>query len=75
MSLCASHLLQSETMMEEKDILIGEGRTLDRPISDLEKLHIIVGYALSRRDIRYQTELQHLNNVTQKCPSYQCLER
>ncbi|CAB1325889.1 unnamed protein product [Coregonus sp. 'balchen'] len=54
---------ESETMTEEKDILIGEGRTLDRPISDLEKLHIIVGYALSRRDIRDEIYCQIIKQL------------
>ncbi|AWP04504.1 putative unconventional myosin-VIIa-like [Scophthalmus maximus] len=43
---------EPENMTEDEDILIGEGPTLDRPLSSLEKLHVIVGYALSRRDIR-----------------------
>lgn len=59
-SLCLSpadclyccHLKQPENMTEDEDVLIGEGPTLHRPLSALEKLHIIIGYALSRRDIR-----------------------
>ncbi|XP_029380560.1 unconventional myosin-VIIb-like, partial [Echeneis naucrates] len=43
---------ESEDMTEDESVLIGEGPTLDRPLSSLEKLHIIIGYALSRRDIR-----------------------
>ncbi|XP_054452712.1 unconventional myosin-VIIa-like [Anoplopoma fimbria] len=43
---------EPENMTEDDDILIGEGPTLDRPLSSLEKLHIIIGYALSRPDIR-----------------------
>lgn len=34
------------------DVLIGEGPTLDRPLTSLEKLHIIVGYAIVRSDLR-----------------------
>lgn len=30
----------------------GEGPTLDRPLTTLEKLHIIVGYAIVRSDLR-----------------------
>lgn len=29
-----------------------EEPTLDRPLTSLEKLHIIVGYAIVRRDLR-----------------------
>ncbi|XP_028284277.1 unconventional myosin-VIIa-like isoform X2 [Parambassis ranga] len=43
---------EPEDMTEDRDILIGEGPTLYRPLTPLEKLHIIVGYALLRRDIR-----------------------
>ncbi|KAM4604686.1 unconventional myosin-VIIa-like [Polymixia lowei] len=49
----ASTILEEpEDLTEDEAILIGEGPTLDRPLSSLEKLHIIVGYALSRRGIR-----------------------
>uniref|UniRef100_A0AAQ6IG54 Uncharacterized protein n=1 Tax=Anabas testudineus TaxID=64144 RepID=A0AAQ6IG54_ANATE len=37
---------------EDSDVLIGEEPTLDRPLTSLEKLHIIVGYAIVRRDLR-----------------------
>lgn len=37
----------------EDDILIGEGPSLDCHMTPLEKLHIIVGYALRRPHIRY----------------------
>ncbi|XP_062873180.1 unconventional myosin-VIIa [Trichomycterus rosablanca] len=38
--------------LEEEDVLIGEGPSFDRPMTPLEKLHIIVGYALRRPNIR-----------------------
>ncbi|XP_072540215.1 unconventional myosin-VIIb [Salminus brasiliensis] len=40
-----------QTISEEEEML-GEGPTLDRPLTSLEKLHIIVGYAIVRRDLR-----------------------
>uniref|UniRef100_A0A3Q0RF94 Myosin VIIBb n=1 Tax=Amphilophus citrinellus TaxID=61819 RepID=A0A3Q0RF94_AMPCI len=42
---------EPENLTEDEDVMIGEGPTLHRPLSDLEKLHIIIGYALSKRDI------------------------
>ncbi|XP_028300925.1 unconventional myosin-VIIa [Gouania willdenowi] len=41
-----------QTMNEDSEVMIGEGPTLDRPLTSLEKLHIIVGYAIVRRDLR-----------------------
>ncbi|GLD65431.1 unconventional myosin-VIIa-like protein, partial [Lates japonicus] len=41
-----------QTVKEDSDVMIGEGPTLDRPLTSLEKLHIIVGYAIVRRDLR-----------------------
>ncbi|KAM9323016.1 unconventional myosin-VIIa-like [Pholidichthys leucotaenia] len=43
---------EPENLTEDEDVLIGEGPTLDRQLTPLEKLHIIVGYAQSRKDIR-----------------------
>lgn len=39
--------------LSEEDVVVGEGPTLDQPLSSLEKLHIIVGYGIVRRDLRY----------------------
>ncbi|XP_051232589.1 unconventional myosin-VIIa [Dicentrarchus labrax] len=41
-----------QTVKEDSDVMTGEGPTLDRPLTSLEKLHIIVGYAIVRRDLR-----------------------
>uniref|UniRef100_A0A3B4VIC1 Unconventional myosin-VIIa-like n=1 Tax=Seriola dumerili TaxID=41447 RepID=A0A3B4VIC1_SERDU len=37
---------------EDSDPMVEEGPTLDRPLTSLEKLHIIVGYAIVRHDLR-----------------------
>lgn len=37
-------------------MVMGEGPALDRPLSSLEKVHLISGYALSRKDIRHERE-------------------
>ena len=41
-----------QTVKENSEVTDGDGLTLDRPLSSLEKLHIIVGYAIVRRDLR-----------------------
>ncbi|XP_068447337.1 unconventional myosin-VIIb [Clinocottus analis] len=41
-----------QTVKEDNDLMIGEGPTLDRPLTALEKLHYIVGYAIVRCDLR-----------------------
>lgn len=41
-----------QTVKEDSDVMTGEGPTLDRPLTTLEKLQIIVGYAIVRRDLR-----------------------
>uniref|UniRef100_A0A8D3BUC9 Myosin VIIBa n=1 Tax=Scophthalmus maximus TaxID=52904 RepID=A0A8D3BUC9_SCOMX len=48
-----SHMVGlDQTVEEDSDAVVGEGPTLERPMTSLEKLHIIVGYALVRRDLR-----------------------
>ncbi|XP_055364625.1 unconventional myosin-VIIa isoform X2 [Betta splendens] len=41
-----------DTVKENSNVMSGEEPTLDRPLTSLEKLHIIVGYAIFRRDLR-----------------------
>ncbi|XP_017275826.1 unconventional myosin-VIIa [Kryptolebias marmoratus] len=43
---------EPENFTDSEDLLIGEGPTLHRPLTPLEKLHVIVGHALSRQGIR-----------------------
>uniref|UniRef100_A0AAQ5ZU17 Myosin VIIBb n=1 Tax=Amphiprion ocellaris TaxID=80972 RepID=A0AAQ5ZU17_AMPOC len=47
-----THDDEPDNLTEDEDIMIGEGPTLYRQLSQLEKLHIIVGYAMSRPGIR-----------------------
>lgn len=49
--MCAL-IQQPDELTEDEDVFIGEGPTLDRPLSSLEKLQVIVGFALSRPNIR-----------------------
>lgn len=53
---CRSGLYKLEEFREEDNVLIGEGPALNRPLSSLEKVHIISDYALSRKDIRHDQE-------------------
>lgn len=41
-----------QTVKEDSDIMTEEGPTLDRPLTALEKVHYIVGYAIVRCDLR-----------------------
>nr|XP_020465549.1 unconventional myosin-VIIa-like [Monopterus albus] len=41
-----------QTVNEYSDATTAEGPTLNRPLTSLEKLHIIVGYAIVRHDLR-----------------------
>lgn len=43
-----------QTLKEDSDVMgnSDDGLTLDRPLTSLEKLHVIVGYAIIRRDLR-----------------------
>uniref|UniRef100_A0A8C2D7C6 Myosin VIIBb n=1 Tax=Cyprinus carpio TaxID=7962 RepID=A0A8C2D7C6_CYPCA len=53
-----------QAVQEEEDVLFGERATYDRPMTPLEKLHIIVGYAIVRHDIRDEIYCQILKQLT-----------
>ncbi|CAL8343644.1 unnamed protein product [Merluccius merluccius] len=57
----------------DEDIFVGEGPALDRPLTPLEKLHIIVGYGLSRPGIRDEIFCQILKQLTDNKDKKVCL--
>ncbi|XP_076128082.1 unconventional myosin-VIIb-like [Alosa pseudoharengus] len=54
----------STSVETSNDIMIGEGPTFHRTMTSLEKLHVIVGYALSRPGIRDEIFCQICKQVT-----------
>nr|XP_057924383.1 unconventional myosin-VIIb-like isoform X1 [Doryrhamphus excisus] len=65
---------EPEDVPEDEGVLIGEGPTLDRPLSSLEKLHIIVGYALSRRGIRDEIYCQICKQLLKNKSKTSCVQ-
>ncbi|XP_061791016.2 unconventional myosin-VIIb-like [Nerophis lumbriciformis] len=65
---------EPDDFAEDEGVLIGEGPTLSRPLSSLEKLHIIVGFALSRRDIRDEIYCQICKQLSSNKNRTSCIQ-
>ncbi|MEQ2171734.1 hypothetical protein GOODEAATRI_013808 [Goodea atripinnis] len=71
----ASTILEEpENLTEDEDILVGEGPTLDRQLTQLEKLHIIVGYGLSREGIRDEIYCQICKQLVNNRNRKSCMQ-
>ncbi|XP_060754217.1 unconventional myosin-VIIa [Neoarius graeffei] len=64
--------LIAEDPAEDDNVLIGEGPSLDQPLTPLEKLHIIVGYALRRPHIRDEIYCQICKQLTKNKNQRSC---
>ncbi|XP_062337712.1 unconventional myosin-VIIb [Osmerus eperlanus] len=64
---------ESEIEVDGSDIMVGEGPTLDRPMSSLEQLHVIVGYAISRPNIRDEIYSQICKQLVKNKNQRSCL--
>uniref|UniRef100_A0A3B5LHT9 Uncharacterized protein n=1 Tax=Xiphophorus couchianus TaxID=32473 RepID=A0A3B5LHT9_9TELE len=71
----ASAILEEpENLTEDEDILVGESTTLDRQLTQLEKLHIIVGYGLSRQGIRDEIYCQICKQLVNNRNRKSCMQ-
>ncbi|KAL2082104.1 hypothetical protein ACEWY4_021922 [Coilia grayii] len=63
---------EPNVVTDGNDIMIGEGPTFHRPMTSLEKIHIIVGYALSRPAIRDEILCQICKQLTGNSSASSC---
>uniref|UniRef100_A0A3Q2TMD6 Unconventional myosin-VIIa-like n=1 Tax=Fundulus heteroclitus TaxID=8078 RepID=A0A3Q2TMD6_FUNHE len=70
----ASTILEEVETIFDEDILVGEGPTLDRQLTQLEKLHIIAGYGLSREGIRDEIYCQICKQLVNNRNRKSCMQ-